>query len=317
MGTLKTLIFLNAYQESGNCGSNQNPNKNNFKWTREITSAAISSALSETFQVQPGATQSLFSGTVSLTQDNTTEYSLALVPATSSTYQLTNTSGTAPGFRTLRTIGTDATSQVTTSLNGTVETFTFTGGTLPDLSSVVPGDQVLVGSNFNQLNQGIFTIIATTSTSVSVVNSTGYIEGPITLGSGFATQFRIFSGTGVQVGNTLVIDSGFSPVSFGSYEITQATDYYLQFSFTGVLPTQSNIATEVSVYSVAKTMVYMECDQNCELLINGADSGPSIVPQVSNGSVYPGLFLINSTVYSLSVTNNGIVGANITLLSTE
>jgi hypothetical protein len=94
-------------------------------------------------------------------------------------------------------------------------------------------------------------------------------------------------------------------------------DNALQFSFTGILPTQTNITTEVAIYSMAKTTIYLEADQNVELLINGANAGPILTPLVSNGKVYPGLFLLNSTTYSLSVTNTSITTANITLLSTE
>jgi len=315
---LKSLIFLQAYGVGGNggaCSGNQ-PQRQNFKWTRETTDFSISSALSETFQTAPGATQALFSGTRSLTQDNTTTYSLALAPFSTSTYQLSYVSGMVPGFRTLRTIGTNATSQVTTSINGPVLTYTFTGGTLPNLSSVQVGDQVLIGNQFNLANQGIFQIISTTSTSISVVNPTGYVQGPITLGSGYATQLRIFSAGNVQVGDTLVINSGFSPVSQNSYEITQVTDSYVQFSYAGALPTET-VTTEVTAYTMAKTMIYMECDQKCEILINGAVTGPIVTPIVSNGVAYPGLFLLNSVIWSLSVTNNSINLANITLLSTE
>lgn len=322
MATLKTLIFLQGYEgspSSSACGGSNSPSKNFFKWTRENQSS-ISQALSETFQIAPGESQTLFSGTVSLAQDGTTQYSLALAPFQSNIYQLTNTGGTAPQFRTLRTIGTDATTQVTTSVNGPILTYTFTGGTLPSLSSVQPGDNVLIGNAFNSLNQGstgIWQIISKTSTSFSVVNPSGYVEGPITLGSSFANQIRIFSADGVQIGDTLVISSGFSPVSWGSYQITLVTDYYLYFSFTGQLPSESGILTEVAVYSVAKTMVYCESDQNLTLTLNGGSPGPTIVPIVSNGSVFPGMFLLNGSVYSLSVTNNSINVANVTLLSAE
>ncbi len=320
MATLKTLVFLQSYEgsPSASCSSNS-PSRNFFKWTRESQST-ISSALSETFTIAPGESQTLFSGTVSLTQDGSTQYSLALAPFQTSIYQLTNTAGTAPTFRTLRVIGTDATTQVTTSINGPILTYTFTGGTLPSLTSVQPGDDVLIGNDFNQLNQGatgIWQIISVTSTSFSVVNPTGYVEGPITLGSGYANQIRIFSAAGVQVGDTLVISGGFSPVSRNSYTITSVTDYYLQFSYLGSLPTESGITTEVAVYSMAKTFVYMESDQNLTLTLNGGSPGPTLVPTVFSGSVYPAGFLLNGLIYSCSVTNNSISVANVTLLSAE
>lgn len=313
MSTLKTLVFLQAYEDPIESNS---PNKLSFKWARE-TQSSISNALSETFQIAPGATQTLFSGARALTQDGTTLYSLTAVPFTTTSYQLTNTGGTAPGFRTLRTISSDATTQVTTSLNGPLLTFTFTGGTLPNLGTVQAGDDVLIGSNFNQLNQGVWQIISLTSNSVSVINPVGYTQGPIILGSGFANQLRIFSSTGTQVGNTLVISSGFSPVSQNSYVITQVTDYYVQFSYTGSLPQESNIMTEVAVYYMDKSTVYLETDQKVTLLINGAGSGPVVTPNVSIGTIFPGMFLLNSSVYSLSVVNNSISTANVTLLSSE
>jgi hypothetical protein len=322
MGVLKSLVFLQAYDvNSGSCPSSSNaPKQSNFRWTRELTNESISSALSETFQIAPGQTQSLFSGVRTLSQDNTTNYSIALAPLQTNIYQLTYNSGTAPAFRTLRVIGTDATSQVTTSINGPILTYTFTGGTLPSLASVQPGDDVLIGSNFNLQNQGltgIWQIISVTSNSFSVVNPTGIVEGPITLGSGFANQVRIFSAAGVQIGDTLAITGGFSPVSRNSYQVTLVTDYWLQFSYAGSLPSEGPINTEVTVYTMNKTMVYLESDQPVELLLNGAVSGPIVVPVVSNGVPFPGMFLLNSNIYSLSVINNSINQANITLLSAE
>lgn len=320
MAILKTLVFLQGYEgsPSSSCSSSS-PSKNFFKWTRENQSS-ISSALSETFQVAPGESQTLFSGTVALTQDGTTQYSIALAPFQSNIYQLINTGGAAPTFRTPRSIGTNATTQVTTSINGPILTYTFTGGTLPSLSSVQVGDNVLIGNDFNTLNQGstgIWQIISLTSTSFSVVNPTGYVEGPITLGSSFANQVRIFSAAGVQIGDTLIISSGFSPVSWNSYQITQVVDNYLQFSYTGSLPTEGPITTEVAVYTMAKSMIYMESNQNLTVTLNNGNPGPTIVPIVSNGSVFPGMFLLNGTIYSCSVINNSISMANVTLLSAE
>lgn len=322
MGILKSLVFLQAYEvNSGSCASSSNnPKHSNFRWTRETTNDSISSALSETFQISPGITQSLFSGVRTLAQDGTTTYSIVLAPFQTSIYQLTYNSGAAPAFRTLRAIGTDSTSQVTTSLNGPILTYTFVAGTLPSLGTVQVGDNVLVGNAFSALNQGttgIWQIVSVTSNSFSVVNPTGIAQGPITLGASFANQIRIFSAAGVQIGDTLAISGGFSPVSRNAYLITLVTDYYLQFSYAGSLPAEGPITTQVAVYSMAKTMIYVESDQQIELLLNGAGSGPIIVPVSSNGSAFPGMFLLNGNIYSLSVINNSINPANVTLLSSE
>lgn len=314
MSNLKVLISLKSAEDAV---SSNSPLMNGINWTRPINGVG-SNPMSQVFSIPPGTSQTLFSGTRILAQDSTTVYDLELAPLSTNKYRLSYSSGTAPAFRTLRSIGADATSQVTVTVNGPVTTLTFSGGTLPSLTSVAVGDQVLIGSAFNPLNRGSFQIISKTSSSISVENSSGYPEGPVTLGINFVNQVRIFSAVGVQVGDTLVISGGFSPVSYGSYSVVDVTDYYVVFSYSSVLPQEFSVNTEsIAIYSSAKSLIYIETDQSLDLLINGAISGPSIEPRVSNGSASPGLFLLNSTVYSLSVQNKGLVQANVFLASIE
>ncbi len=479
MSKLSMSIYLNAYDDQRPSNA---PSRSPINWARDVQSALVSNPKSEDYTIAPNSTQILFSGTRTLLQDLTTQYSLALVPLSTTTYSLSWTGGTAPNFRTPRTTGANATTQITTSINGTVLTFssipgtyasftgaipgmttgviitannlgaggnsvvltangtssvntlisnwntanpsnqvtltagdgtqiplngtyatfsgtwvgttlpilitannigtignsvtltgdgtssiavlianwntanpsnevtltsgvssqvpslgasiTLTGGKYPDTitlsggstatllnlisGGVVVGDYVTIGSNFNPLNQGTFQIIAVTANSFSVVNSSGVVEGPILLGSGFATQLQIYSAAGVQVGDTLVISSGFSPVTQGSYIITAVYAESLQFSTTAILPQEGPITTEVQIYSMAKSLIYMESSGVISVSINGSAVPLVVQPFVISdccttgfgnagqgiGSSVPGMLLLTSTTYSMSVTNN-------------
>lgn len=327
MSNFTMALFLNAYNNKspGYCSPTQSsnvPSQVNFSWNFDINSLPAMNPSSDTYTVDPGQTTSLFSGTRTLSQDSSTEYSITLKPGYTSTYVLSWASGTMPNFRTPRTTGADATTQVTVTLNGPVVTFTSTGGTNFTLGGAQVGDSAFLGNLFNPLNQGSFQIIALTTTSFSINNPLGVAEGPITLGSGFASQVQIYGAAGVQINDTLVIPSGFSPVTQGSYKITAVYAESLEFSSTGLLPQESNIMTEVNIYSDAKQLIYMESDQKISLVINGVtacDIEPFVITNCATGCPINrnGVFMLKSTIYSLSVVNNGINSANVLLISIE
>lgn len=314
MSKLSLLVHLNSYSDSVSTNS---PNMNNFKWTRSLNSLTSSNPLSESISLAPGESKNIFNGTRTLNSDNTTTYSVSLKPITSNTYVIQNTSGTAPNFRTPRSIGLDATSQITVSTNGPLTIFTSTGGTLINTTSVVIGDQVRIGSLFNVSNQGSFKIIAKSSTSITIENQIGVSEGPITLGAGFLSQFSIYSASGIQIGDSLVISSGFSSASFGTYKITDVSAESIEFYSTSILPSETGITNPgLNIYSSAKSLIYIESDKNTQVTINGSLSS-SIEPFIENTTIYPGIFLLKSTVYSLSLLNNSLDTSSVFIATVE
>lgn len=400
MSKLNLLVFLNSYEDHH---ASNDPSRSNFKWDRNINGLCVNNPLSNEFELPPGTTQVLFNGSRTLTQDGTTEYSTTQVPLSTQTYQLNWVGGTNPTFRTARTTGADATTQVTVTQNGPLLTFSapavagvaafFTGqiagmttnvtitantsgtignsviltadgtssiatliatwntdnpsnqitltsgdgtqiptsGGLIQLAGgvnsatafnlisggVVVGDNVLIGNAFNPLNQGTYTVIAVTATSFTVASQTGVAEGPILLGSGFASQVQIYSAAGIQIGDTLVISGGFSVATQGAYKVTAVTANYVQFYTTAILPLEGPIMTEaIAFYSAAKQLVYLEASQNCTVTLNGSNSC-QISPLIINNFTKPGIFMNTSTIYSLSVTNNSLSSAKIFLASAE
>lgn len=316
MPKLNLLVFLNAYSDKV---STNNPSQNNIKWDRNINGLSCANPGSIPLQLAPGESRSLFNHARTLAQDNTTQYSLALKPLNSSIYVLSWVGGAAPNFRTPRTTGADATSQITVTVNGPLATFTSSGGTSLALISggCAVGDNVRIGNQFSAGNQGAYKILALTATSLTVENESAVAEGPITLGSGFAAQLQVYSAAGVQVDDVLKISGGFSIVSQSEYAVTDVAANYLEFSYTGVLPSEGPITTQaIAVYEDAKRLVYLEVDQACSLMINGQAAG-EVEPLIDGANKYPGIWLNTATIYSLSITNLSVNPASLFLASVE
>lgn len=315
MAKLNFLLSLNSYLDAN---SSNNPSLNVIRWTRDFQALAVDNPNSLKFSLAPGESRTLFDGTRTLLQDGTTQYQLTLKSGTSSTYVLKHVGGTAPQFRTARSTGADATTQVTVTKNGSVLTFTSTVGTLFDLvtGNVVVGDKVNVGSLFAGVNQGTFLVIARDATSFSVENANGSAEGPITLGAGFADQVRIYSSAGVQAGDTIAISGGFSPVTQGSYEVTFAQDDLVEFYSTSSLPSETVTTNSINIYSQAKKMIYIESDKKVSIEVNGSSQG-NVEPFVSGPDVKPGVLLKNETAWSLVVANASLEEASVYFASVE
>lgn len=314
MPKLSLLIHLVAYSDPG---ASNAPSLSNFRWTRDMTGIPASNPLSEALSLAPGESKSIFNGSRTLSSDNTTAYDIALKPLSSSVYRITNSAGTAPNFRTPRALGIDATTQITAVVNGPIVTFTQTGGTAMSTAAVSVGDSVRIGDQFNILNQGEYKIIAKTSNSITVENQVAVNEGPITLGASFADQISIYSAAGVQIGDTLILSSGFSAVTLGSYKITDVSAQYIEFYSTAVLPIESGIVNPgLAIYSAAKQLVYIEADQKCSVTVNGSIVS-NMEPFIINNSKQPGVFMLKSTIYSLSIQNNSTDSASLFLASVE
>lgn len=314
MSNLNLLLFLNASSDSSPSNS---PSMQNFKWARNLNNSSVSKPVSLSFSLAPGESKLLFDGTRTLLQDGTTQYDLELKPLTTSTYILTWTGGTAPAFRTARSIGSDATTAVSVTVNGPLATFTSVAGTAFNFATVSVGDSVRIGNLFNVANQGEWKIISKTVTSITVENELASAEASVLLGAGFADQVKVYSAAGVQIGDTLKISGGFSPASYGSYKVTSVASDFIEFSSLEVLPQESAIQTQlIAIYSSAKQLVYLESSKKVGMTINGV-SGNEIEPFIVSNSSQPGMFLRKSTIYSMTVTNDGTETADLFFAAVE
>jgi len=299
MSRMNLLAHLNIYEDAN---PTNNPTMNNVKWTLDQQGLEINEPESKSLILQAGESLSLFSGLVAISDDGTTTYDLALKAGTSNTYKISHNAGTAPAFRAARTTGADNTTEVTVTKNGPVLTFTSTGGTL--LSLIVGGcqvgDEVRIGGSFNVANQGKFKILALTATSFQIENSAGQAEGPITLAA--ASDIQIFSAAGVQVGDKVSLESGFSSLTLGTYEITDVNPDYIEVYNIKSLPEETSIQTQLKIYNNSKQFIYIESDKKLSISIDGTAVGK--IEQLRAGTqLKKGIFVKSGEAYQASITN--------------
>lgn len=296
---MNLLTHLNIYEDAN---PTNNPTKNNVKWTLDEQGLEVNEPESKSLVLQAGQSLSLFSGLVSISDDGTTTYDLALKVGTSNTYKISHNSGTAPAFRVARNTSADNTTEVTVTKNGPVLTFTSTGGTLFSLiaGGCAVGDEVRIAGNFNTANQGKFKILALTATSFQVENSAGQAEGPITLTA--ASNIQVFSAAGVQVGDKVSLESGFSSLTLGTYEITDVNPDYIEFYSIKNLPEETSIQTQLKIYNNSKQFIYIESDKKLSVSIDGIIVGK--IEQLKAGTqLKKGIFMKSGESYQASITN--------------
>ena len=284
MSILNLLQSVVAYDDTQITTVNNNPFLRVGDWQRNYFGISVNNPLSQKFTIPANASLTLFDGTRTLTLDNTTVVSIT--NTSGSTYRISNVSGTLAGFRTNRAIAVDATTQWTVSVNNnSLVTLTNSAGTTPSLGTVVAGDMLYLGPNsgFNVLNQGYYSIVSSTTNSVSIQNNNAIAE-TATLGSSFATNFLIYASAGVQVGDTMILSAGFSTITLGNYIVTAVTSLFVEFSATSPLPLQASVTPTASgmvFYSACKFLIYLETNQSCVLRINSDVSNNNIVQPFS------------------------------------
>lgn len=313
------LVHLNAYDDEV---STNNPSRNHFKWNQDLQGIDVREPTSKAVCLQAEQSLNLFSGIITIAANGTTTWDIALKTGTSNTYVISHNAGTAPAFKTARSLGHDATTQVTVTKNAKLLTFSSTGGTPFALlvSGMVIGDEVRFGSLFNIVNQGKFKVISFSNTSITVENEVGQAEGPITLAANFATEFRAHSSDGVQVGDKIDIIANFSSVTFNTYEITDVADDFIEFFSTDSLPSETAVPNSPDaflIYNDAKQFLYIESDQKLDIKINGSIVTNQLFTLLAGTVKKPGFFMSTGSIKSAEIVNTSLETANVFFVTAE
>lgn len=302
-------------------GETNNPERRISDWTRKFANISVSKPKSDSVSVDPSATKTIFSGVRSTSIDGTTAFDVTLLSNKPSTYRFSRTAGTSPNFRTPRSIGTDATSQITvaTNNNATV-TFTASGGTLADFSAVVVGDTLRISGvttgdangPFNDLNEGLWTVLAKTGTTLTCrrppnVGFSGADEIGIILGASFDSNFIVYSAAGVQEGDSVEISAGFSSVTRKSFIVSAVAPLFFEVVSSDALPLEAGIiptASGMVFYTDAKRIIYVEADQEALIRVNGM-SGDQVrlSPFLAADSAKVAAYMQIGNIYSLDIVN--------------
>lgn len=262
------------------------------------------------FTVQPNSSVTIFDKSESTNLTSTATFSIT---SSGSSYQVFQTAGTNAGFRTLRAINLGSDSAVSVTINNSsLVTYQVVAGTSITTSSVIAGDILYVDSKspFAAGNQGSFSIISSTTNSVSVQNSNAVAQSSVTLGASYSSQFKVFSAAGVQKGDTVKISGGFNPATQGKYIVQNVTDNTFYFNSTSPLPIETNVTPGSSgfvFYSDSPFYVYGTGNQPGVLLFDGETSGSVVEPITEGFSTINWFVLKSGTNYRLVLQNSSAV----------
>lgn len=312
---MATLNIYETIQIFTDTQISSNPLRSIPDYTQNYQLITVNNPKTNEYDINPGASMTVFNGSVATTIDGTTAFTTSINPILLNTYRFTWTGGTNPTLKTNRNLTLSGAIITATVNNNVLVTFSVSGGTF---SGVTVGDTLwLPGPTtgdaftpFNVLNQGLWTVIGVgSSTSITVTRLAGEpFEGTSetqTLTSN--GQFVAFAPSGIQVSNQVNISAGFSPVDFGTYTISNITPSFFEITSSLPLALETGItpgATGLVFYASAKRLLRVETDQQAVLQLNGdAGTGIQLMPLVAGDENNTSHFEMWGTVWSLTIIN--------------
>lgn len=325
--TLSIITNTLAYSDPGLTAPANDPKKKNVDWT-SCLSLTVSNPSSVPYSVAPGSSLTVFDGSRSISADNTTVWTLAISILATNRYRFTATSGTAPVLRTARTV--TLTSSVLTITSNANQTLTVASSTAA-FGSVVTGDNVFIPgpvtgdatSVFDPLNQGLWIVISNDNSNLQLARPSGvsYTGASGVVTNPAATAFTVFSSAGVQIGDGVYINSGFSSAVQRGYTVVAVTPTWFEVITTAPLPVSAVAtpgATGLQFYSTAKRYVEMWADQECVLRLNG-DTGDfnKVSPWQAGDILQAGHFAKAGLVWTATIVNKSTATLNVQFIMAE
>ncbi len=325
--TLNIISKLIAFTDGS---FSSNPRLRAFDWYRDASGISVSDPKSEAHAIPVGTSKLIFNGTRSTTIDGTSGFSIGVSPADPSIYRITHTSGTAPGFRTSRSLNLAGVA-VTFAVNSN-NTVTISVPVGPDFTGVQVNDTVFVPNSetgdlpnvLAHLNSGFWKVLAVTDSRHIIVSRPigtdfeGTSETQTLAGS---SQLQAYGSTGVQEGDRLEITGGFAQITRQAFVVKTVTSNFVEFVSTAPLPAESVIsptATGMNFYTESKRLIYVECDQDCIVQLNGDTSEFQKVTPIEVGNPdLPGMFLKWGPAWSLTIVNKSTSTLNVLVIHAE
>jgi hypothetical protein len=303
---------------SGESGSSSsNPARRYADWTRHIVSESVQNPTVEDFDLLPGETRQVFSGTRSTSINGTTEFDLSLHTTESSVYRMTHSGGTAPAFRTSRGLALNGEELTLTINNNATAVLELDALSAQSFSAVQVGDTVFLpgsttgdtASVFNANNEGFWLVLARATKSLTLRRRVGEsfigVAEVVTLTDD--DQLQVYSAAGVQIGDSMDVSAGFSALTQKVFVVSEVTADWIQFTSTESLPLESGIiptASGLSFYTEAKRFVRVEVDQEAVLRFNGdTSSSIRLSPRTPGDQEQIAHFEAWGSFWSLTVVN--------------
>lgn len=326
MSTLTITTQALAFEDAS---ATSNPAQRPINWKRSITGLTVYNPSTELHPIDPLGSKTVIDGARTTLMDGTTEFSLELSDLDPTRYRITNTGGTAPAFRTARTVTANGVELTLTVLANQSMTVAAAAGT--PFSNVQVGDVFFLpgvstgdgASPFNTLNLGEWTVLAASGAQLTVARPTGTLfEGVSEVVTPTSNaQVQAYSSAGVQVGDTVDLSDGFATTSLRAYEILAVNPAYIEILSTVALGAETGIvpgAAGMVIYTAAKRFLQVEVDQECVVRVNGDSSDfNKVTPWIAGEGGLPGTFLVTGPVWRLVLVNRTNVPLNAAVLSAE
>lgn len=302
----KTLNLSTSVLIYDDTVASNNPGRRPVDWKRTFNQISVEKAAGGTnYSLAASETKTIYASTRSIPADTSSEYELEYISALGR-YRLAYTgTGTAPGFRTPRSVALASTT-VTLVVNANLTvTVTSSGGSV--WGNVQVGDTIFIpgtsigysASNFDSLNEGFWEVLSASAAQVVMTREAGVFSGASEAVAVAAnTEFRVFSSNLVQVGDTVNILDGLATSALGTYKVAQVTATEIDFTSAKALADETGTPL-LAVYPECAQFTYIETDQKISLTING---GAAVTVDAIPGTSL-GLFCFTGPVYSLVVTN--------------
>lgn len=320
MSTANLEVSLFAYDDQP---ESRNPRLKRIDWRPQLFQLQVNLPQQAPYSVPPGQSVTVFDASRTLLSDGTTQYSLAGSALGGGRYRLAWTGvGTDPAFRVDRDLNlSSGTLSLVANANSTV-TVTHTGGSV--FGSVVAGDTVFVrGAStgdtalFNALNEGYWTVLSASATTLVLGRPTGSVYSAATEDVVLTNtqQFVAYAPSGVEVGDSVDIVSGFAASSRRAYQVLAVTARWVEFVSTVPLAEETVTAgTGVVVYATPMQFVYIETDQEIGVRVNDDTSDHARVEPMRAGKS-SGYYMQSGTIFKVVVRSRSTSTANVTVAS--
>lgn len=310
-------------------GGTSNPSETSINVRRSLAKIPVDNPQTQKWDQDPLGQVTVVDGARSTSIDGTTEFSLVANPSDPTLYRVTATAGTAPVFRTARSVnvvGPNVTFTVNSNLTVTV---TVSAGT--PFGAIVAGDTVFIPgvttgdatSPFNSLNEGYWDVLTASSSVLVLARASGEVFSGYTqtVTPTLAAQFQAFSTSGIQIGDTLDITAGFAAGTRHSYAVLAVNPLWLEFRSTSPLAQETGVipgAAGFSIYTAAKRFLLIETTQDIVVRLNGDTGNTNIVsPLIPGDSSFKGSFMKFGPVWKLIIVNRSTAIARVTVASAE
>lgn len=327
MSKLTVISKMLSFEDPG---VTSNPSRRPINWERSISSIPVFNPGTKLYEVEPLSTLNIVDGQRTTNIDGTTAFSLSISPLASDRYRITHTSGTAPDFRTNRSLACSGI-VLTLVVNANLSV-TLTAGSGTPFSAVVAGDTVFVpgtstgdsASPFNSLNEGYWVVLSVTSTVINMArfSDSGVFSGiSETVTPSTNNQLQAFSAAGVQIGDTVEISAGFAFPAQHAYEVLAVNPEWIEIESSAPLGPQTGVipgAAGILFYKLAIRYLRIEGDQEFVVRLNGDTGNTNRIEAIVPGdSDHAGWFEKWGTVWKLDVVNRTMSTLNLVVLTAE